>query len=581
LDNQTKITMLERIKEAIRLASRDSAQIPALARLSEFVIDWEDTQVDELLHQLTGCGDELKTAGTVDVMELGDATSRRSSSAVGLDRVFQPLIHHLVVREMRRKLHSHSQPNPPSGTPDDVAGSQTNSRHQVGHWPSHNVLTASLWSTGRMRDFQALYQRTPAGSELRNHLLRWLATAGGTDQLELWKELVCHDPPEHRLGIGLAFAPLMNRHFMPTDELLQGLLNEGTAHPQIAPAVFELLNFFVRNKKLSSHPAQRRLPELVELLGLLCGQMGRIEEGDFPEGLQVRQINQRVSDSVALIVALCDTFALTCFRPAIPKLYQALQLRHRRVQTEAAASLARLDDPGGKQALIELAEQPIARLRALAYAEELGFKQDVSLELQGEIAIAESQLAIWLAEPDQMGLAPSKLELVDSRTMYWPSYEQSIKCYLFKYFYGSGANAHSNIGICGPLTHAFPADLGHLPIDEIYGAFAGWQTVHDEIFQMSLAKARQLHPNEMRRLERSLEDEAFEDLKIRIVGSFFGELILVASAIHEGQSGTVVVDNHDSVWFEEGNPEAPIDWRTAYGIWRGKQLLNRFNSAEN
>jgi hypothetical protein len=120
-----------------------------------------------------------------------------------------------------------------------------------------------------------------------------------------------------------------------------------------------------------------------------------------------------------------------------------------------------------------------------------------------------------------------------------------------------------------------------LPIDEVYAAFAGWQTVHDEIFQMSPVRAKQIYPNEVRRLERSLEDEAFEGLKIRTVGSFFGELVLIASAIHEGQAGTVVVDNHDSNWFEEGNPEAPIDWRMAYGIWRGKQLLTRFNSGEN
>jgi hypothetical protein len=396
--------------------------------------------------------------------------------------------------------------------------------------------------------------------------------------LELWLDLICSDPPANRLSIGLAFTPLMQANFVPTAEMLDGLLTQATVHSQIAPAVFDLFNHYVRNKKIGKHPAETRLNQLVDLLGQLCGQMGRIEEGKFPEYFQARQINQLVSDSVALIVALCDTFALTNHQAAIPKLYQALHLRHRRVQTEAAAALARLKDDAGKQTLIALAEQPIARLRVLAYAEELGFKQEISLELQGDIALAESQLAIWLSEPDQMGLAPSDLELIDHRKMYWPSYDEPIQCYLFKYSYGRGANSHSNIGLCGPMTYAFAADLRHLPVDEMYAAFAGWQTTHEEIYQMSVARAQQLHPNDFRRLQRCLQDEALENPRIQTVGSFFGELVLVATAIHEGQAGTLIIDNHDSTWFEIGNPEAPIDWRVAYSIWRGRQLLNRFNS---
>jgi hypothetical protein len=584
--------MLQRIIEAIQLASCHPAQIAALTNQSEQIIDWDDQQIDELLQALNEFGAEFResepflSAAEAKDADEDDGHKLTSSSRmpaeperVEFDRLFQPLIHHLVVREMRLKLAGHLRGNPHSANPglqQDEAG-----KTKTGHASPAVSLSASHWSDDRMRKFETLYQLTPTTSELRNHLLRWLGTAGGPAQINLWMDLVCNDPPEQRLGIGLAFAPLMHPSFNPTEKFTAGLLAKGTAHPQIAPAIFDLLNFFFRNKKFDRHPAQDRLVGLVELFGQLCGQLGRIEEGVFPNDYQARQINQLVSDAVALIVALCDTFALTRYKPAIPKLHRALQLRHRRVQTESAAALARLNDDVGKQALISLAEQPIARLRVLAYAEELGFKHEVSLELQGEIAIAESQLAIWLSEPDQMGLAPSKLELVDSRTMFWPSYDEPMNCYLFSYSYGSGSNSHSNIGICGPLTYAFPADLRHLPVDEIYAAFAGWQTVHEEIYQMSPVRAQQRFPNELRRLESCLEDDAFEDLKIQSVGSFFGELILVASGIHEGQAGTLVIDRHDSSWFEQGNPDAPIDWRMAYGIWRGKQLLSRFNSGEN
>lgn len=584
------IKMLQRIIEAIHLASRDPAQIAGLARLSEAIIDWDDRQIDQLLQCMTEFGEELRESEPFSSLEEDDededldeltwpSTLSVSSESVGLDRVFQPIVHHLVVREMRRKLTGHAQRNTNPVT--KASKWDEDETIKTGQAKPTVTLTTSSWSDERMQQFEMLYQHTPAFSELRNHLLRWLGTAGGAAQLDLWMELVCNDPPEQRLGLGLAFAPLMHPSFVPTEKFVAGLLANGTVHPQIAPAIFDLMNFYVRTKMFSQHPARDRLSGLVDLLGQLCGQLGRIEEGNFPKDYQARHVNQLVSDAVALIVALCDTFALTGHQPAIPKLHQALQLRHRRVQTESAAALARLNDESGKKALIALAEQPIARLRVLAYAEELGFKQDISLELQGEISIAESQLAIWLSEPDQMGLAPSNLELVDNRTMFWPSYDEPMHCYLFNYSYGSGPNAHSNIGICGPLTHAFAADLRHLPIDEMYAAFAGWQTVHEEIYQMSPVGAQQRFPSEYRQMKACLEDDAFENLKVQSVGNFFGELTLIASAIHEGQAGTLVVDRHDSTWFEEGNPDAPIDWRMAYGIWRGKQLLSRFNSGEN
>ena len=86
--------------------------------------------------------------------------------------------------------------------------------------------------------------------------------------------------------------------------------------------------------------------------------------------------------------------------------------------------------------------------------------------------------------------------------------------------------------------------------------------------------------DQFRRLEGSLELDDYEDLKIETVGNFFGELVLVASAIHEGKFGTLIVDSHDSSWFDSGNPDAPIDYKLAYAIWRGKQLLNRFNNPD-
>lgn len=536
--------MINELAETILLAQGDSSQLPRIATLAQAIPKLSDEEVDLLLDRLLDFGDALQAAAHQLDERLSETTS--SEAPVMIDQLLQPVIHQLVVRE--EELGNTDQPK-------------------------------KLWGDVRHKNVVTLYQLSPASSDLRNHLLRWLATEGSDGSIRSWTDLICEDPPQHRLGIVLAFAPLMQAQFDPPAWMLEQLVNEATKHSQIAPAVFDLFNYFFRHQRVDSHPALPRVDELTALLGQLAGQLGKVEEGDFPSTLDVQQINQLVSDSVALIVSLCDTFSLLEHEPAIGKLHQALELRHRRVQTEAAAALARLGDDLGKKTLVAMAEQPIARLRVLAYAEELGFKHEISLELQGEIALAESHLAIWLSEPAQMGLAPSNIEFLESREMYWPSYEHPVQCYLFKYSYGSGEQAHSNIGICGPLTHAFAADLQHLEYDDVYAAFAGWQTVHREIYQVSLARAEQTFPNDWRRLLGNLAGESLTDVQPRIAGSFFGDLVLIADATSDGETGTAITDSQQVNWYSHGNAAAPIDWQLAYAIWRGQQLLSSFNES--
>lgn len=536
--------MINEITGAILVAQDDPKLVSRIASLAQSIPELTNDQVAELLDRLLDFGEELQSIEKTDEQP----GLVQPESRIKIDQLIQPVIHQLVQRELK------------------LAAEGDSDRH---------------WDAERFEHVQTLYRFSPRDSDLRNHLLRWLAVEGSDEAIQIWTDLICDDPPEHRLGIVLAFSPLMQPKFQPPQWMLSQLVNHATSHSQIAPAIFDLFNFYYRHRKVETHPAEERINELTELLGQLAGQLGRIEEGNFPSELGASKINHLVSDSVALIVALCDTFAQLEYEPAIGKLHQALGLRHRRVQTEAAAALARMGDDLGKTTLIELASQPVARLRVLAYAEELGFKNEISLELQGEIAIAESHLAIWLSEPAQMGLAPSGLEFLESREMYWPSYEHPVQCYLFTYTYGSGEQSHSNIGICGPLTHAFAADLRHLSHDDVYAAFAGWQTIHNEIYQVSLNRAQQTFPNDWRRLVANLEAEGFDETDLRTAASFFGELLLIADATKVDQSGTAIVDSHKTSWFSHGNENAPIDWQMAYAIWQGQQLLANFNESES
>ena len=434
------------------------------------------------------------------------------------------------------------------------------------------------WSNVRLNAVESLYRSASVEADLRNTLLHWMAASGDADALKLWGNLISSQPPEHRLGLVLAFSPLMQKDFDPPPWLQEKMLTEGTMHMQIAPLIFDVCNFWYRSGKVSSHPAEPRLDQLLTLFSQLIGQLGKIEEGNIRKDVDLLTLNLQISDSVSLVVSLCDFFALIESESAKPKLHQAMALKHRRVQTEASAALAKMGDEDGKTTLIGLADEPVARLRVLKYAEELGFLKDVSLEWQGEIATAESHLAIWLSDPRQVGFAPAEIRLIDNREMYWPSYEHPVQVYLFDYRYGLEEDAPGNVGICGPMTHAFPADLRGLEQDDMYAAFAGWQTVHEEIFITSIDKARAAGTDAISTLEgrlSSVEDGVVE--KVEFVGNFFGQWVLLASGETEGSQATLVVDEDEQYWISCGNPSAPITAETVWSIVQGRKLLAHFN----
>ncbi len=530
--------MIEKLISLIMTASSESEALKTIPRHAVEITKLSDEDVDELLAKFA----QLSVSDQVTPLPDDQGNWRPR-----LDLLI-PITQSLLVRELKQIKDAK---------------------------PGDEIALA--WSGARLRNFETLYLAVAPDSQLPNHLLRWLATGSDTGRLELWVQLMGDQPPEERSGIGLAFAPLMNADFTPPEWFLDSLVDAPTRHSQVAPAIYDLCNFFYRHKQVDHHPAEPRLEHLNELLAQLVNNLKQIESGKLNPNIDVKAINRQVADSVALIVALCDTFALVDYQNAADNIINAMLLRHRRVQTESAAALARLGYPEGEKALIAMATAPVSRLRVLAYAEELGFLDKISLELQGEIAVAESQLAIWLSEPQQMGLAPSRIELVDNCEMYWPSYEHPLQCFLFRYRYGKGENAHSNIGICGPLTHAFAADIQHLSPEDCYALFAGWQTTHQEIFQLGVERAAQMHASEVRRMQSLLNEQEIEDLQIQTAAGFFGETLLIATGTLDSVTGTAIVDQNDVTWIPAGKENAPLDWDLAYALWRGRRLLTTFN----
>lgn len=428
---------------------------------------------------------------------------------------------------------------------------------------------------------EQLYDALGAESKSRGPLLAWLANSTEEDALELLARLLIEDPPSDEADMVQALAPLFQHRRKEAPALFPQLL-AALAHPALAAPVLDLANFLTREKIVRKHPAAAQAPQLVELLGNLVQSLEMLEEQP-DEGTSPQELSRKVSRGVALAVSLCDALAQIGDKLAIGKLRQTLAIRHRRVRTEAAAALAVLGDAEGKAQLIQLAAEPVARLRVLAYAKELGLLDQIDPQLTTPVARAEAELCVWLAEPTQYGLPPAVCELYDQRHWRWPGYNEPVDCFLFRFQYvvtveGEGERSYSNIGIAGPVTHAVLADLSDLPPDDIYALFAGWQAQHEDIREFDVARLSKTEQLEVERLKRRLHDAGFRQIEPQKMGYFFGERALVALVQKEGVAGVAVADFADIAFFPKRHSRRPLGVEEAYCIYKGRKLLVAFNT---
>ncbi|HEY6564096.1 MAG TPA: HEAT repeat domain-containing protein, partial [Pirellulaceae bacterium] len=363
----------------------------------------------------------------------------------------------------------------------------------------------------------------------RHLLLLMLGHARGPRDLAELVECLVLDPPLDRGTAVLPLAPLLS---VPPDDpaLVFPRLLAGLGHPQIAAGILDLANHWTRHGIVDSHPARNRVSDLIKLLD---GVTSHLESMIASASLAKPSVQTQCAQSISLAISLCDALAQIGIDRARPALERIASLPHRRLRVEAEAALARLGDPDAPARLVALAAEPSVRLFVLAYAEELGVLERVPESLQEPVARAEADLAMWLAQPHQMGFPPSSIELIHQCTLQWPGYDEPRMCFLLRYTYATAhaagdepaeSTSLSNVGIAGPITRAFHADLANLPPKDLYAVFAGSDASHQEIQDQWLDLkgdcAAEVRPQALEPLVRQLRQFGCVEIRPRILTDF-------------------------------------------------------------
>ena len=409
-------------------------------------------------------------------------------------------------------------------------------------------------------------------------LLAFIQSASSLDIFvrELIESTAVESSPPDPSRVLQAFAPLMQRPEFDPDWLFPALF-DGINHSVLSPVIFDFANFCFRNELGDCHPAEQRKTEFMGLLDQLAGRMLEIDSDPTAWSSDPLQVSRMISDSVAIMVALCDTMALLNLQESVEVLKRVNRIRHRRIRAESTFALAKLGVESGQKELLELAREPVSRLRVLRYAQELGVEDQVDQEYQTDVALAESEVALWLSQPNQMGVPPSSIEFLDQRTLFWPGFDDPVECFLFRYAYQRGDNVYSNVAIAGPLVHSFIANLEDLESDDLYSVFAGWQCEHEDIFELDMSSLSPHRKTDLFKLERRLHDYGASEIETGILAVFFGEILAVARCQVEDQACVAFVDGN-SVRAFEVRSEPPINEEIIYCLYKGAKLIDAFNS---
>jgi len=129
----------------------------------------------------------------------------------------------------------------------------------------------------------------------------------------------------------------------------------------------------------------------------------------------------------------------------------------------------------------------------------------------------------------------------------------------------------------GPVTHAITTDLEDLVPADIYAVFAGWQAEHEEIQEQDASSLTDSARDAADQRLRDLAGHDFAQIELVKVGTFFGEVLLVATAVRHGVPGTVIVDGPKVEWYPRGSGRRSVGPLEAYWMHKGRKLLAAFN----
>ncbi|RMF41196.1 MAG: hypothetical protein D6753_10080, partial [Planctomycetota bacterium] len=207
-----------------------------------------------------------------------------------------------------------------------------------GSGEDRNLAEDQRLSDALVACYRATAQPAP---EAAGHFLQALVEQGTRESIATVASLLLSLPPDDWKVVGIGLGPLWRADATILQEVFTPLVGS-PLQPSVLAVLLDLANYCVRTQRLETHPWHQHAEALARMLSGLTAQLERMQANPAQFGESVEEVQQQLADALALVVGLCDALGLIGDQRAVGALEGAMELAHRRIQTEAAAALARM-----------------------------------------------------------------------------------------------------------------------------------------------------------------------------------------------------------------------------------------------
>jgi hypothetical protein len=398
--------------------------------------------------------------------------------------------------------------------------------------------------------------------------LQAMLLSGQSSSVRLAVDLLVETPPLDWKDTAHALSTLMQSTEWKLSDVFPRILD--SHQPSVLAPALDLANSMVRKHGVTPHPASCRYESLLNMFGGVTMQLQALEENPRKFSDNVQAIQRMLFDAVSLLVASCDFFALMGDSRAIGKLNQAIELKHRRIKLEAAYALVKLGETRALDLIVELLRDDSSRSRAVAYLQELSAEDRIGAEWLTSLSKAKSDLAIWLSQPEQFAIPPSRIELVEQRTMQWPGFEGPQECFLLQFDYGVGEGTYSNIGFSGPFALAMSLDMKSFSNDAVFAMYLANDVEDPSESKVAWESLSESQKDDYLDWLEELQTKGFDQVtplaRVRSLGS---EALVCQGMTHESSAWGILTDGSSVIRCPVGSQT----FETLFLQWKGKLAM--------
>ncbi|MFM7562122.1 MAG: hypothetical protein ACKO81_03700 [Planctomycetota bacterium] len=308
-------------------------------------------------------------------------------------------------------------------------------------------------------------------------------------------------------------------------------------------------------------------------------------EGDLPthpfdsaagrDRLRVWLSNQDDGDSAYRATVALAFVSEEVRKPLLPL---ALEYPDPSVQLEAAWAAGRNGDEQGLRLLARATLSLDLSVRAKQYLEELEREDLIPEEAKAPDFSAKAEFSDWLQHPNELGVAPDEVEIIDRRELKWPPEMQPRTVWLVRYFLRDSLGLDPDDVGCGLVGSGtwcfFDPEMLRRPPEDIYAIHCGWEMEQADLIEVQEADSPELSAELLKLLKSPIENPSLlASARVASKLKLPSRKVYIAKGKVDGVEGWMLFSDLETVWYPKTEHPESTSAETILRLHLGGQIL--------